>query len=61
MKKVIKEIAHWLLLLVIVAMCGYLVYHDEWVIIAHYKDVTVLAFILILMVEIVFYGGKKDV
>ncbi len=58
--KVIKEIAHWLVLFLIVAMCGYLAYHNEWEIIRNYKEVVVLAFILILMVEIVFYGGKKN-
>ena len=58
--KIIKEIAHLLVLTMIFAMCGLLAYWEEWEIIKRYKDVVVLAFILILMVEIVFNGGKKN-
>jgi hypothetical protein len=57
--KTIKEIAHCVLLLAIVTVCGMLVYWDEWEIIRNYKDVTFLAFIWILMAEIIFYGGRK--
>ena len=58
--KVIKEIFHTISLLMVVALCGLLTYWELWEIITHYKDVVVLAFILILMVEIIFNGGKKN-
>ena len=57
--KVIKEILHTASLLMVVTVCGLLVYWEEWEIITHYKDVIVLAFILILMVEIIFNEGKR--
>ena len=57
--KIIKETLHIIMLTFVVLLSGYLAYYNEWEIISNYKDIVVLGFMLILIIEIVFNGGKK--
>ena len=59
--KILREVAHSAMLIFIILPIFYFAYVGDWVIISRLKDSMVLAFIGILMVEIIFQkkGEKK--